>query len=129
MILVIGGAYQGKLEFAKELWKERQNGRNAVSFADGRSDSCEKAWNAQIIYGFHHFAERMTEEEIHEFIGDITNKNPASIIIMNEVGYGIVPADPKERAYREAAGHAGQRLAKEAKEIYRVVCGIGTKIK
>ena len=48
---------------------------------------------------------------------------------MDEVGGGIVPVDPEDRIYRELVGRAGQRLAKEAEQVHRVLCGIGVRIK
>lgn len=141
MIVVIGGAYQGKLEFARRLWKEtwKQDGggthEDAPSCADGRRDRLERAWEAPVIDGFHHYIRRMIEteespeEQVTKLIREILQKNPRAIIVMDEIGYGIVPVDPKERMYREVAGMAGQLLAREAKQVYRVICGIGTKIK
>ena len=47
----------------------------------------------------------------------------------NELGYGVVPTDSFDRAYREKTGRVCCRIAKEADEVHRVVCGIGTVIK
>ena len=35
----------------------------------------------------------------------------------------------KDREYREAAGRAGQQLAGQAERVYRVVCGIPTRLR
>ena len=51
------------------------------------------------------------------------------MIVMDEVGAGVVPVERSDREYREAIGLAGQHLAREAEEVYRVVCGIGMRIK
>ena len=51
------------------------------------------------------------------------------IIICDEIGCGLVPVDAFEREYREAAGRICTVLAEHADEVYRVVCGIGMRIK
>ena len=70
-----------------------------------------------------------SEEEILSFADSVVKENPHVIITMDEVGYGIVPMDALERRYRENAGRAGQLLASMADEVYRVVAGIGQRIK
>ena len=51
------------------------------------------------------------------------------IILYTEVGSGLVPVDEEERKAREAAGRLSIRLAEQADEVYRVVCGIAKKLK
>lgn len=51
------------------------------------------------------------------------------IILYTEVGSGLVPVDEEERKAREAAGRLTIRLAEQADEVYRVVCGIAKKLK
>jgi len=46
------------------------------------------------------------------------------IVIASEVGGGVVPADPAERAAREAAGRLSCLLARRAETVVRVVCGL-----
>ena len=54
---------------------------------------------------------------------------PEIAIICDEVGNGIVPMDAFEREYRETAGRICQRIAGASEAVYRVICGIGTRIK
>ena len=51
------------------------------------------------------------------------------VILLDETGCGVVPAEKKEREYREAVGRTGCFLAEHADEVWRVVLGIGTRIK
>ena len=51
------------------------------------------------------------------------------IIVCDELGCGVVPMDAFERAWRERTGRIGCELAKQAEAVYRVTCGIGTRIK
>lgn len=51
------------------------------------------------------------------------------IIVTNEVGLGIVPADPLSRFFRDCCGCANQTMAKAAESVYFVVSGIPMQIK
>ncbi|HWQ11392.1 MAG TPA: bifunctional adenosylcobinamide kinase/adenosylcobinamide-phosphate guanylyltransferase, partial [Roseiflexaceae bacterium] len=51
------------------------------------------------------------------------------IAVTNEVGLGIVPADPLSRAYRDWLGAFNQRLAAAAGSVYLCVAGIPLEIK
>ena len=51
------------------------------------------------------------------------------VVIATEVGGGVVPADPEERAAREAAGRLACLLADRADRVIRVFCGIPTVLK
>ncbi len=53
----------------------------------------------------------------------------AAVIVSNEVGLGVVPQTPLGRLFRDAAGRANQRLAREADEVFFMVAGIAQKIK
>lgn len=128
MILITGGAWQGKLGFAMEL-ADRENVKYKV--AEGRTDSFDAAMDSQIIHGFHEYIRRLLKEgkSVEDFLEKIERQNPGAIIISNELGCGIVPVDPSDREWREAAGRASVRLAGTSKEVYRMVCGIATQIK
>lgn len=124
MILIIGGAYQGKLDYAKEIYPR-------ISWIDGRSCVEEDVYECQGIHHFHVYIERMMRNDIlpEDFAEQILKRNPEVIVISDEIGYGIVPADPFERVYREQTGRICTRLAKEAESVHRVSCGIGKVIK
>lgn len=51
------------------------------------------------------------------------------VVTAAEVGGGVVPMDPDERASREAAGRLSILLAQEAQAVVRVFCGIPTLLK
>lgn len=131
MRLIIGGAFQGKMEFACQLTGKAQIGRG--EYADGARDPYEEAFARPVIYQFHEYLRRLLKEggegDIASFLSQIERRNPEALILMDEVGYGIVPMDPEERRFREEVGRAGQKLAGMADEVYRVVCGIGTRIR
>jgi adenosylcobinamide kinase/adenosylcobinamide-phosphate guanylyltransferase len=51
------------------------------------------------------------------------------IVISDETGNGIVPADAEDRRVRETTGRLCCRIAQNADEVYRVFAGIPVKIK
>lgn len=51
------------------------------------------------------------------------------IVVSNEVGLGIVPADETSRTYRDWLGWFNQRLAAEADDVYFMVAGLPVEIK
>ena len=128
MKMIIGGAYQGKLAYAKE-----QNPQ--VSWTDG--EQCEKddIFEAEGIFQFEKYIQRMiekedwSEQEAVSFAEKLAGSNPDLIIVTQEVGYGLVPVDAFERKYRELTGRICTVLSAKSDQVDRVICGIGMTIK
>ncbi len=146
MKMVIGGAYQGKLRWTKthivENDRDIQENKNEESkqWIDGETCGVEEIYHCIGIYHFHRYIARFLnsttkdslsglEKSSENFAKELYKKNQELIIVTEEIGYGIVPLDPKERSYREQVGRVCTALAKESEEVYRVICGIGTRIK
>ena len=51
------------------------------------------------------------------------------VIVSNELGLGLVPAEPAVRAFRDLAGRVNQLLAAGADEVHLVVSGIPLRLK
>ena len=51
------------------------------------------------------------------------------IMVSNEVGMGIIPADPLGRQFMDIAGLVNQLVAREAEAVYFLVAGIAKRIK
>ncbi|MCI9068203.1 MAG: adenosylcobinamide kinase [Lachnospiraceae bacterium] len=113
MVLIIGGAYQGKGEFALKL-------------ADGDEDRILFNVHDRIEAGLR--AGRAREEIEAELLSEISGREEL-ILTADEVGCGIVPADAVLRECREVTGRILCALAGEAGEVYRMVAGIPVKIK
>ena len=126
MQLISGGAYQGKLDYALAL-----TGRKESDVADGMVCSMQELLEKPLVNHFHLWIDRMLkeEQEVTTLVDQIMEHNPGIVIIVDELGCGIVPMDPYARKYRELTGRICCRLAKEAEEVHRVICGIGTVIK
>ena len=126
MILVFGGAYQGKLRYAKD------------NFDIGRVYDCADAaaaedpdFTADAVCGIEAFVRRCAEEgrEAADHFRLTRDRWKDCVLIMTDVSQGIVPADPADRAFREMNGRLMLYLAEEAERVDRVFCGIGMRIK
>jgi len=114
MILVIGPMAAGKREFVlAEL------GYAAQDLADGVLDGRPVICNVQEL-AF------QDPEGAPALLPALAAKE---VVVMNEVGSGIIPAERRQREAREAAGRLGVLLAREAERVYRVSCGIPQRIK
>lgn len=74
-------------------------------------------------------AEKEVIAELGELVDCINKVNAGFIIVTNEVGLGLVPADSTSRLYRDLLGKANQILAKRVDEVYLMVAGIPLRIK
>lgn len=73
--------------------------------------------------------EKEVRAEISELVESIDQVNANFIIVTNEVGLGLVPANRMSRLYRDLLGRANQTLAQRADEIYLMVAGIPVLVK
>jgi adenosylcobinamide kinase/adenosylcobinamide-phosphate guanylyltransferase len=68
-------------------------------------------------------------KEISTLIDTMQEKQTSLIVVSNEVGLGIVPADPLSRRFRDLSGMANQRMAEAADTVIFMVSGIPTFLK
>ena len=106
MIFVTGPLYAGKREYICRTmhWSREELALRAV-------------WDVQ---------ELVREAEPEAVARTLKDK---AVVIATEVGGGVVPADPAERARREAAGRLACLLAAEADTVIRVCCGLPQLLK
>ncbi|PHM46361.1 adenosylcobinamide kinase/adenosylcobinamide phosphate guanyltransferase [Xenorhabdus mauleonii] len=73
------------------------------------------------------------EVQVHRQIDDLIDASLQCLmpvyLVTNELGMGIVPDNRLARHFVDIAGRANQKLAREAKEVWLMVSGIGVKIK
>ena len=67
--------------------------------------------------------------EIDELVRCINQVQAGFIIVSNEVGMGLVPANNVGRVYRDLLGKANQILSQHADEVYLMAAGIPLSIK
>ena len=73
--------------------------------------------------------EKAVEAEINGLIECMERSSARFIIVTNEVGLGIVPADETSRLYRDLLGKANQMLAEHADEVILMVAGLPVTLK
>ena len=124
MRMIIGGAFQGKMEYAQKEYP-------GIRWVDGAACSEEELLQCEGVYHFHLYIRKSMEkyEEMRLFADRIIRENPQIVIITDEIGYVLVPIDAFERRYREETGRICTRLAAFSERVDRVVCGIGLPIK
>jgi len=73
--------------------------------------------------------EKEVTNEISELVECINRVDASFIMVTNEVGLGLVPANEVGRLYRDLLGRANQILSEQAGEIYLMVAGLPVLIK
>ena len=126
--MVIGGAWQGKRAYAEAHYQI-----TGADWTDGSVCSREEFLKARAVCGLHTYIRRRMEagaapEKVADEILAVCGES-LQVVTSDEVGYGVVPMDAGERAWREACGRICTRLAARADQVVRVCCGIGTVIK
>ena len=102
MILIVGGEGAGKRAFAQTL---------------GFSEEDVFVHAEKLV---------KTQQDVPAALETLCGK---AVVILNEVGAGVIPAERELTLAREAAGRLGVLLAKEASCVVRVVCGIPIVLK
>lgn len=120
MRMYIGGAYQGKLSYAKQ-----QN--PGLKWRDGASCTLEELLEADGVYRFQEFIRN--HKEIEDLAERLIQGNPKLVIVTDEIGYGLVPVEEEARNFRERTGRICTKLAEHCESVERIVCGLPTRIR
>ena len=122
MILIIGGAYQGKTAYAKQTY----------GLQDADIFTCETELldlSARCLRHLERFALTCvrTGKEPADVLGglDLSEK----ILICEDISCGVVPIDATERAWREENGRMMRMLAQHAKRVIRIWYGLPQVLK
>jgi len=124
MLLIIGGAYQGKLDYAVSRFPDQ-----AVFTCDETSTDCDQ--EALIIDRFHLLVLAQLRNNIDsmEWIEQNMPVLSDKTIIADDINSGVVPIDKEMRQWRELLGRSLGLLTRNADEVVRVFCGIPTRLK
>ena len=134
MKLIFGGAYQGKLEYAKKNFNietVHDCGAGVLSEAANGGVDAEPDFSKDAVYALEKFVLKCVRDgvEAADYFKENKEKWQDKVLILTDVSQGIVPMDAELRAFREMNGRLMLYLASEAEEVIRVFCGIGKKVK
>ena len=125
MVLIFGGAYQGKLDFAMKKFNIKDTDIFTCT-EDSFPDFSKKIIDRAELFFLKCVKDGIEPRDI---LCENINMLQDKIVIARDIPQGIVPIDSVQRAWREASGRAMMYLAGEAEEVYRVFCGLSEKLK
>ena len=120
MILIIGGAYQGKLDFAKETF----------GIADSDVHICSETqidFSKRCIYKIEEFT--YSHYDPIGYFQAHREQWQDSILIIQDIFCGVVPMGAENRAWRQRTARLCQDLAAEATQVSRIFCGLEQRLK
>ncbi|MBO4458909.1 MAG: bifunctional adenosylcobinamide kinase/adenosylcobinamide-phosphate guanylyltransferase [Butyrivibrio sp.] len=120
-VLIVGGAGQGKLEFAKCITGAFS--REDVCIYDVK-DAADKVPGGYKIYRHAERLARGTDKSAEELARLFPKE---AVVICEDITCGIVPIDATDRKWRKDAGRLMQALSR-GRKVFRVICGIGEEI-
>lgn len=149
--LIIGGSEQGKLALASRQYKE-QTGLSPEVFDAGlmsqnineRSALEEllmKSLDYEIIDHIHLLLrplslvceqsefEAITVRWLNTIMKKHPGKSQVQIIVLDDIGCGVVPLQQEDRLWRERCGRLYCRLTAQAEKVQRVWAGIAQNLK
>lgn len=120
MILIIGGAWQGKRDFARAEF-----GLEEADFF--RCQGPEIDFSRRCILNLENFVRDNTDPvgyfEAHR------QDWQDSILICRDMFCGVVPMGAERRDWRQNCGRFCQYLAREADRVSRIFCGLEQRLK
>ena len=122
MVLIIGGAYQGKTAYAKKTY-----GIQDTDIFTCLGEALDPS--ARCLRHLERFAlacVRAGKEPADVLAGlDLSEK----ILICEDISCGVVPMDAEMREWREAVGRMNAALAAQADTVTRIFCGLPLELK
>lgn len=132
MHLIFGGAYQGKLDYAREKY----NLKDEDIFFCGTGEDKKPAepfidFSGKAVVGLEEFVLGCVRcgTEAKDYLEARRSEWKNTIFICTDISSGVVPFEKELRDWREMVGRTLMYLGKEAEEVTRIFCGLPQKIK
>ncbi len=126
MELVFGGAYQGRLEYAKSKYNLSDDD---IFFCS--EDKVEIDLSKPAVYCIEKFLLACIRAGLDpaEKFADIYDALADKIVICTDISQGIVPIDRQLRAWREETGRAMVKMAEVSQSVTRIFAGLPLLLK
>ncbi|WP_042349377.1 bifunctional adenosylcobinamide kinase/adenosylcobinamide-phosphate guanylyltransferase [Bacillus massiliigorillae] len=130
MHIIIGGAYSGKRQFVREKYGSFQ----LISAYEGQSMKEEKQSDTVVYEGFEIWISELikagqSNQEIVEIFREWVCSQQEAVLIMLEIGRGIVPIEEHDRRLRDVVGWVQQEAVKKADEVTSIWHGLAKRLK
>lgn len=113
MVFITGPLYAGKQTFAMAQW-----GLSAQEFSADPAAPCPAVRDVQEL--------AVSAPDLEALADQLIRK---ALVLATELGGGVVPMDPAQRAAREAAGRLACLLAARAETVVQIWCGLPLVLK
>ncbi len=124
MILVIGGAYQGKLEYVRAKLQVKEEDVFCCTGTEiDFSKHCINAIEEFTLACIRKAADPLAYFKDHQL------QWRDSILICQDISSGVVPMERELRQWRDATGQLCQYLSQEATRVSRIFCGLEQRLK
>ncbi len=94
---------------------------------------CLTLWINNLMYHYEKqgitINEAIITDKVNEFLTTLNKLNLRVVLVINEVGMGIIPENPLARLFRDLSGRCSQLIAQAADQVYFMSCGIPLKLK
>ncbi len=124
MILIIGGAYQGKLDYARKTY-------GLTEEEIFRCQGTDIDFSRRCIYGLEEYCFACVQagmDPVERFQAQEPEKTE-HILICQDIFCGVVPMDAKNRQWRQETGLLCQYLSGKAERVSRIFCGLEQRLK
>lgn len=131
MVVIIGGAHQGKTAFAQEhfglegeqisRWNGHENGHGNENWD----------WSRPALADLELFVLELVRrgEDPAVWYRENRPRLEDKLVLCREIGGGVVPVEREMRRWQEAAGRLLQWLCRDAEQVWRLYCGIPQQLK
>ena len=118
MDLIIGGAYQGKLNYARETFA-----LSDAEICDCREEGCDMTRRCLYHYEAHVLRCIRAGKAV-----TLPERGDA-IVVADDIFCGVVSIDAEERLWREECGRALTAISLAAESVTRLFCGLPLRLK
>ena len=125
MDLVVGGAYQGKLDWVMETYQIAPE----ETFDCGCGLSVSES--RRCYYHMEEFCWWCVRNGLNP-VEELASKEPLwkdAVLVCRDISQGVVPMEASQRIWREANGRMLDWLAQRAEHVTRIFCGLPQVLK